>query len=532
MNERKTVTAALCAVLCLLLAVLACGLSDAAAPLKVMTFNIHHGEGTDNRFDLPGIAAIIRESGADIVGLQEVDQRTTRSGRVDQLNVIAEHLGFYYAFGPHFPYMGGNYGLGVLSRYPIVTYRVYPLPTAPGVEAKSLLQATVDINGTLIDVFVIHFEVRNEAVRQAQADEASAIAARSQLPAVFMGDFNALPNSSFLHPLRYWMLDTYVSARFLAQAALMEKDPPEESMYAAGGATWPAEAPVNRADMIWATAHWKPAQGHPVRTMASERSDHMAVVATLELLPEPLPAAQLPTTWAAATQGVVLIPPAAATWLNSQGSDAAQVSAVLQTWMKEAGLTSSVATSAKDIPSGSLVVLPGGRYLSKHDAAALHAHVETGGALLVWGDAAMEASALPDCQAKDATEYEYGLLNSLLGIEYVGWSIGYPTRARLHVPQELATTLGLPATTRFWKMAGPVVRVLPGAEVLGAWYNLRGDQPAHPETVNAGLVQNGRTIYLGFDALNLSDADNPDAKNLVIRILRYLAAAKEEVAVD
>ena len=41
--------------------------------LKVMSYNIHHGEGTDRRLDLERIAAVIADSGADIVALHELD---------------------------------------------------------------------------------------------------------------------------------------------------------------------------------------------------------------------------------------------------------------------------------------------------------------------------------------------------------------------------------------------------------------------------------------------------------------------------
>lgn len=525
----------------------------ASAPIKVLSYNIHHGEGTDGRFDLPGIAALIRAAGADIVGLQEVDQKTTRSMMIDQGAELARLLGYHMAYATHFPYKGGNYGVALLSRYPIVSHKAYPLPTAPGVEAKSMLQATVDVNGSLIDVFVVHLEVSNTTIRQAQAEAAAAIAARSPHPALLMGDFNALPESLVMVPFRYIMLDTYVSARFLSPASLMEKDDPMQRTYSGGGATWPANAPKNRADLIWASPHWRPVQGIPLRTIASVRSDHTAVLATLELAPAeqtapgqsassqqatsqtapgqtatqyasmppatPVVAENLsgnPLTWKKATSGAVFLPPSSRAWLERTGVNVAEFGSVIADWLQQAGLSAKVVDNAADIPPGGLVVLPGGRYIAAEDAAALKAHLAAGGALIAWGDAAMETPA-GAAQPLAAT----------FGISYIGWSAGFPTRGQLVVESSVATRTGLPVATKFWRMEGPVVKVLPGAQALGNWKDTRGEKSSHPLDADAALVQNGRAVYIGFDPLQLSDRDNPDIKALFSGIVGYLAAEKQ-----
>lgn len=55
------------------------------ATLRVLTYNIHHGEGTDGRFDLSRTAGLIATAEPDLVALQEVDQGTDRAGGVDQV---------------------------------------------------------------------------------------------------------------------------------------------------------------------------------------------------------------------------------------------------------------------------------------------------------------------------------------------------------------------------------------------------------------------------------------------------------------
>ena len=72
------------------------GSAHAAAPtlpraLRVLTYNIHHGEGVDGRLELTRLAGIISASAADVVALQEVDRKATRTQGIDQAAELAEH---------------------------------------------------------------------------------------------------------------------------------------------------------------------------------------------------------------------------------------------------------------------------------------------------------------------------------------------------------------------------------------------------------------------------------------------------------
>ena len=60
-------------------------MAPAETSVTVMSFNIHHGQGTDSALDLARIARVIRASGAGIAGLQEVDRNfAKRSNWTDQ----------------------------------------------------------------------------------------------------------------------------------------------------------------------------------------------------------------------------------------------------------------------------------------------------------------------------------------------------------------------------------------------------------------------------------------------------------------
>src|SRR5690242_10620478 len=74
--------------------------------LRVLTYNIHHGEGVDRQFDLSRIADVIRSASPDLVALQEVDRNTHRTGNVDQPAELARLMGMHVAFEPNIKFEG------------------------------------------------------------------------------------------------------------------------------------------------------------------------------------------------------------------------------------------------------------------------------------------------------------------------------------------------------------------------------------------------------------------------------------------
>lgn len=493
--------------------------SAARDPVRftVLTYNIHHGERLDGVLDLGGQAEYILSTGADIVALQEVDRGTARTGRVDQAAFLATATGFHYVFTPHFDYQGGEYGLALLSRYPIVAHESYRLPTAADAEPKSMLKATVEVNGTLIDVYVVHLEVRNVSVRHLQAQAVGEVIRMGRNPAVLMGDFNATPDSQVSLPWRSHLIDSYAAARFLGPAAAMEADPPDQRTYTGGGATWPVHEPQNRSDAIWHSYELRPVGA--VQAPLVEWSDHRPVLATFEVAGEKdVRTAALPRTWPATDQVAVCVSEAAAVWLERSGMPPGLVVATLTEWLAAAGFTVIAVSTPSEAPAGSIIIVPGGRFLTAEDLAALYRHVNAGGGIIAWGDAGVEGAA--------GEEVLPGF-GALFGIEYLGWSYGYPTRDAVRVDPDAASwPADMPAEARFWQLEGPLVRVLPGAQHLGTW-RTRSGEPAYRPEIAAAIVQNGRTLYFGATPLHPLDRDNPEMRALITGLVRYLASARE-----
>ena len=91
--------------------------------LRILAYNIHHGAGNDEKLDLERIARLVHSLDPDLVALQEVDDRTERTGRVDQAAELGRLTGMAWAFGSFMDYEGGRYGMAVLSALPFAESR-------------------------------------------------------------------------------------------------------------------------------------------------------------------------------------------------------------------------------------------------------------------------------------------------------------------------------------------------------------------------------------------------------------------------
>jgi endonuclease/exonuclease/phosphatase family metal-dependent hydrolase len=197
-------------VVALLLTALAPRLAHAASPqrLRIVTYNIHHGEGVDGRLDLERIAAVIRSTEPDLVALQEVDQVVERTGRVDQPAELARLTDMHVIFGKNIDLEGGGYGNAVLSKQPAKQIENLPLPALindSGVDDREqrgalVVEVPADVGGPLVFI-ATHLDHRRpdaerlESARVINAVVADRFADRS---AILAGDLNAPPTSDVL----------------------------------------------------------------------------------------------------------------------------------------------------------------------------------------------------------------------------------------------------------------------------------------------------------------------------------------------
>ncbi|MFF4244637.1 endonuclease/exonuclease/phosphatase family protein [Streptomyces sp. NPDC001822] len=212
--------------------------------LDVMSFNIHHAQGSDDALDLERIASVVRRSGADVVGLQEVDNHySARSEWADQPAELAAMLGYHVVFGANIdnapPATGGHrvqYGTAILSRYPITASDNTWLYKTPGQEQRGLLHATVDVRGKKVEFYNTHLSASSQTDRLQQTAQVVDLIGTKK-PGILVGDFNALPTAPESQPLQKAYTDAWAT-----------------SLHGRGdGATYPAEAPTERIDVIYTT---------------------------------------------------------------------------------------------------------------------------------------------------------------------------------------------------------------------------------------------------------------------------------------
>jgi endonuclease/exonuclease/phosphatase family metal-dependent hydrolase len=167
--------------------------------LRVATWNIRAALSAS----LEEIAAELEAMEADVVALQEVDVRVRRTGLRDQPVVLAAALGFHHAFAASIKWDGGDYGLAVLSRWPLVDVRRHRLENPGAGEPRIVLEVTVCAGGRPLRLFNHHASVG------ARSRDAGLAALRALVgPAVgrgvlVLGDFNDGPDATGIRALTH-----------------------------------------------------------------------------------------------------------------------------------------------------------------------------------------------------------------------------------------------------------------------------------------------------------------------------------------
>lgn len=237
-----------------------------AETFRVMTYNIHHGEGLDGKVDLLRIAELIKSERADIVALQEVDKGVERTARRDFPDELAALTGMTCIFSNNFHYQGGEYGNAVLTRFPVLRATNTHYKMIREGEQRGILQLTLDVHGRKVVFMDTHIDYRpDDAERWSNVGEIHQLAKQyAGLPIILCGDFNATPESRVCRKLNERFDDAWVLGG------------------TGDGFTIPAANPRKRIDYIWIS---KGASFTPIkaRVCPSDASDHLPVLVELRL---------------------------------------------------------------------------------------------------------------------------------------------------------------------------------------------------------------------------------------------------------
>ncbi len=235
--------------------------------LRVMSYNIHHGEGTDRKLDLERIARVINSVEPDLVGLQEVDQNVPRSKNIVQHDELGKHTNRLNSFSSSIPLNGGFYGNAILKHWNSKYTGSEKLPNPDQGEQRSVMlqkyqQTKLDQPFFFLNT---HFDHRSKETTRLESAKfiADYVKEYGDTPMILVGDFNSRPESETQKEL----LKTWTRTN---------KEPLP---------TVPVEKPTHQIDYIYV----KPA--NRFRIIKTEvlpeavASDHRAIWAEVELLP-------------------------------------------------------------------------------------------------------------------------------------------------------------------------------------------------------------------------------------------------------
>ncbi len=211
-----------------------------ATDLHVVSYNIKHGRGNDNVVDLDRTANVLRALTPDIVGLQEVDDMTTRSAGVPQTERLGHLLDMHHAFGRFMDFQGGAYGMAILTRYPITSTRSVRLPD--GNEPRIALAVEVRLpDSRRLTIVNVHFDwVRDDTFRFAQAEALTRYLDALTMPYILLGDFNDLPESRTLALFKSRTLEAAKPAADRFTFSSTEPTREIDFIFAAPAASWHA----------------------------------------------------------------------------------------------------------------------------------------------------------------------------------------------------------------------------------------------------------------------------------------------------
>ena len=126
--------------------------------LKIITFNVAHGRGTDGIIDIQRQAELIKQYKPDIVFLQEIDMYTKRAGDINQIREFSKLVGLYYcSMESNITLEDGYYGDGIISRFPIAFSTNYLMPlTDTNHEQRGILCNRISFGTTKLNLFSVH----------------------------------------------------------------------------------------------------------------------------------------------------------------------------------------------------------------------------------------------------------------------------------------------------------------------------------------------------------------------------------------
>jgi endonuclease/exonuclease/phosphatase family metal-dependent hydrolase len=194
--------------------------------LRVLHWNIHHGVGTDDKYDIDRLATWMAKFTPDIISMNEVEKYRSAWGNEDQPARFASLLKtktgktWYYYFGNRDGGTGNGQGNLILSVFPIEDKETLQLSYN-----RSAVKGRVTVNGRTVTMISTHIDDASSTYRQAQINELKPWAATEPEQRIIAGDFNAQSTSTNITTMTADYDDSWARAQSLGIAYTYPDNP-------------------------------------------------------------------------------------------------------------------------------------------------------------------------------------------------------------------------------------------------------------------------------------------------------------------
>lgn len=142
-----------------------------------------------HRIKLHNTAQVIKDIGADVIGLQEIESETV----LKELKAELNRQGMYYQYYAFSRTKNTTVSVALLSKYPIKSALSHPV--SANREFRDILEAKLDINGKFLRVYVNHWKSKSGPesmrVQSAKILKKRLDGLNKDEPYVLLGDFNS-----------------------------------------------------------------------------------------------------------------------------------------------------------------------------------------------------------------------------------------------------------------------------------------------------------------------------------------------------
>jgi endonuclease/exonuclease/phosphatase family metal-dependent hydrolase len=187
--------------------------------MRVLQWNLHHGVGTDGKYDIDRIATWMAKMTPDVIMLNEVEKYTgwgneDQPARYKAMMESKTGRKWYVQFAQEYGLWTSN-GKGhvILSKYPLESSNFFDMSWD-----RVGAQARITVNGRTISLLVTHLDPDSTSRRLTQAQQMISWSTTSPENRILTGDMNAWPDQTSIAEYDKTYNDSWAVAQLAGKA--------------------------------------------------------------------------------------------------------------------------------------------------------------------------------------------------------------------------------------------------------------------------------------------------------------------------